>query len=91
MLPDIFVSAGDEFCTFEKHVPAPIFRKSIMLQDMSDAKLTIGATGFYDLFLNGERITNGYLAPFITNPDEVIFYNEYDFFIQTRMYYFMFF
>lgn len=78
MLPDIFVCASKEAPTFTKSIPAPLFRKSFIAKSTKKASLTIGCTGFYDLFLNGERITSGYLMPYICNPDDVIFYNEYD-------------
>lgn len=78
MLPQKFVSAGNDYCTYEKNVPAPIFRKSFRVSNIKNASLVIGATGFYDLYLNGEKITCGYLAPYISNPDDVIFYDSYD-------------
>lgn len=33
--------------------------------------------GFYDLWLNGEKITRGYLAPYISNPDDLVYADEY--------------
>lgn len=79
MFPDIFVCAGEAYASYEKSVPAPIFRKSFIIDSLeSQAELIVGATGFYDLFLNGEKITKGFLAPFISNPDDVIFYDRYD-------------
>ncbi|MBR5554181.1 MAG: family 78 glycoside hydrolase catalytic domain [Clostridia bacterium] len=78
MLSDNFVSAGLKYNSYTDPVPAPIFRKSFRANSSDTAKLTIGATGFYDLFLNGEKITCGFLAPYISNPDEIIFYDEYD-------------
>lgn len=78
MLSDIFVSAGDDFATYTKIVPAPFFRKRFIRNAGGKAVLTIGATGFYDLYLNGKKITDGYLMPYISNPEQIIFYNEYD-------------
>jgi len=34
--------------------------------------------GFYELYLNGENITKGALAPYVSNLDEVVVYDEYD-------------
>ena len=78
MLSDIFVSAGDDFATYTKIVPAPFFRKRFTRNAGGKAVLTIGATGFYDLYLNGKKITDGYLMPYISNPEQIVFYNEYD-------------
>lgn len=78
MLPSKFVSAGESFCTYQKPVPAPIFRKSFVASKADKAEVVIGATGFYDLFLNGKKITDGYLAPYISNSEQVIFFDKYD-------------
>ena len=78
MLSEIFVSAGKDFATYTKAVPAPFFRKSFVRNGKGKAVLTIGATGFYDLYLNGKKITDGYLMPYISNSNQIIFYNEYD-------------
>ena len=78
MLPEKFVCASNECASYEKPVAAPVFRKSFTADSAENAKLTIGCTGFYDLYLNGEKITDGYLKPYISNPEQVIFYNRYD-------------
>lgn len=78
MLPEKFVCANHEAATWTKMVPAPVFRKSFFVGYNDTCTLTIGCTGFYDLFLNGEKVTGGYLMPYIANPDDVIFYNRYD-------------
>ena len=81
MFPDVFVCAGDEaeFSTYEKAVAAPLFRKIFDVCEVKGkASLTIGCTGFYDIFLNGENITDGFLAPFVANSDKTVFYRKYD-------------
>ncbi len=78
MLPKRFVSAGESFSTYQKPVPAPIFRKSFIAKKSDQARIVIGATGFYDLFLNGKKITSGFLVPYISNSDDVVFFDEYD-------------
>ena len=78
MLPEKFVCATNEAATWTKMVPAPVFRKRFLARSADTGSLTIGCTGFYDLFLNGEKITGGYLMPYISNPDDVIFYKQYD-------------
>lgn len=78
MLPDKFVCASDEYSSYTNPVAAPVFRRAFFVNKGYAVSLTIGCTGFYELYLNGLRITDGYLKPYISNPDEVIFYNHYD-------------
>lgn len=33
--------------------------------------------GFYELYINGQRCTKGRLAPYISNPDDLVYYDEY--------------
>lgn len=79
MMQKKFVTAAKKYCTFEEHVPAPLFRKSFLLEQMPDqAPLAVSGLGFYDLFVNGQRITKGLLAPYISNPDDLVYYDCYD-------------
>lgn len=74
-----FIKGTEEFCTFEKHVNAPYLRKSFTLESCpKNAKITITSSGFYQLFINGRDITKGHMAPYITNPDQLLIYDEYD-------------
>lgn len=74
-----FIKATDNFCTYEKHVPSPLFRKEFTLAgNVQSAEITICALGFYDLYINGTKITKGILAPYISNPDDIIYYDNYD-------------
>ncbi len=74
-----FVCAGYVFNTYEKHIPSPYFRKSFSLEDKAEtAKIRICGLGFYDLYINGKKITKGLLAPYISNPDDIIYYDDYD-------------
>ncbi len=74
-----FVCECVEFSTYEKNIPAPIFRKSFMLANEPDtAEILICGLGFYDLFVNGQRITKGYLAPYISNTDHYTYFDRYD-------------
>ncbi len=74
-----FISATKEYCTYTKHVPAPYLRKSFSVnKKIESAKITICGLGFYRLFINGKDITKGLLAPYISNPDDYLYYDEYD-------------
>ena len=74
-----FVAATREVSSYERPQPAPLMRRSFCVDEAVRAvRLTIGAPGFYELTLNGRRITRGHLAPYISNPDHYIYYDEYD-------------
>jgi len=73
-----FVAATREYCTFKSFVHAPMFRKEFELGDIKSAELTICGLGFYELFVNGCRITRGHLSPYISNPDHILYYDRYD-------------
>lgn len=77
-LKDTFIKATEEFNTLEKNVPAYYFRRSYVSSVKRTAKLTIAVCGFYELFWNGERITRGFLSPYISNPNDCVYYDEYD-------------
>ena len=74
-----FIKASREMCDFDRHVPAPYIRKSFMLDmEPERAEITICGLGFYELYINGRNITKGPLAPYISNPDDVCYYDHYD-------------
>jgi len=77
-LKEYFISATSKYCELYNHVNAPYIRKSFELQNFSSAKLYITGLGFYELFVNGKKLTKGKLAPYISNPDQIIYYDEYD-------------
>jgi len=74
-----FVCEDHEKSSYEKHIAAPLFRKSFFVSgDIKSAEILICGLGFYDLFINGKKITKGFLAPYISNPDHIIYYDKYD-------------
>lgn len=73
-----FITATKEYNTLEKSVPAPYIRKSFFCEEQANAKLQIAVCGFYELFINGERKTKGFLAPYVSNTDDYIYYDEYE-------------
>lgn len=75
--PNCFIKATNEFNRPEKFVPAPYFRKAFYLNSASSAHIKIAVCGFYRLFINGRDITKGALAPYISNPDDFVYYDCY--------------
>ncbi len=74
-----FIQRSTEYSTYNKHVSAPYFRKKFKMEKLpSKAELTICGLGFYELYINGTHITKGKMAPYISNPDEVLYYDCYN-------------
>lgn len=74
-----FIKANDLMCDYDNHVPAPYFRKEFDLDFKPDtAEITLCGLGFYELYINGINITKGPLAPYISNPDDICYYDNYD-------------
>ena len=79
MFSDKFIAASQEYCTHKKMIPAPLFRKSFFMEEIPQkAELSICGLGFYKLYLNGSEITKGQFAPFQSNPDELLYYDQYE-------------
>lgn len=73
-----FVSATHEKTTLYKNIPAPYMRRDFILNDLPEkAEITVCGLGFYEIFVNGQKITRGRLSPYIVNPDEVLPYDNY--------------
>ncbi|MCR5485355.1 MAG: glycoside hydrolase family 78 protein [Clostridiales bacterium] len=78
-LPLGFIYAGPEYSTYEKFVNAPYIRRGFELKSAPEkAEVLICGLGFYKLFINGKDITKGALAPYISSPDDIIYYDRYD-------------
>ena len=74
-----FIAATKEYSTLEKRVPAPYLRRTFEVSGaVKAAKLTVCGLGFYELFINGRRLTKGLIAPYVSNPDDILYYDEYD-------------
>lgn len=76
--PNRFYRAIDTFGTYEKFVNAPYIRKVIEINDIKKATVLVSGLGFYDLWINGKKITKGLLAPYISNPDDIVYFDSYD-------------
>ena len=73
-----FIKASNDLCDFDNHVPAPYIRKKFSLDfQPTNAEITICGLGFYELYINGVQVTKGPLAPYISNPDDVCYYDNY--------------
>ena len=78
MLKPDFYGADINPCEMCDHTPAPYFRHEFCMNDIKSAKVLISGLGFYRIFLNGKDITKGFLAPYISNLNHYIYYDEYD-------------
>ena len=75
--PKNFVCAGTKMNSYQCFVPAPYFRRSFVPASAS-ARLRVTGLGFYRLWINGTEITKGLLAPYISNPDDIVYFDDYD-------------
>lgn len=74
-----FIKAIDDYCSYPDVVPAPVLRKTFDVGFKPEkCTLRVCVAGFYELYINGKNITKGLLAPFINNPDHVVYYDDYD-------------
>ncbi len=74
-----FICAGYGYTEYTSFVAAPYFRKTFTVEDAKkECRITVCGLGFYDIFINGKKITKGLLAPYISNPDDIIYYDEYE-------------
>ena len=82
MLKTSFIKATEaynelfDFCG--PHVPAPMIRKVFSAEKADLAKIQIACCGFYRLFLNGQELTKGFLAPYVSNPNDFVYYDCYE-------------
>ena len=78
--PMNFIRNSNEYCTPDKFVPAPYFRRNFQLKDLKIKKATllICGLGFYEVYINGIDITKGHLAPYRSNLDHYIYYDSYE-------------
>ncbi len=75
--PKNFIRATSTYTTLDEHVPAPYFRRTFNCESDVTGNILITACGFYELYINGKHYTKGALAPYISNTDHYIYYDEY--------------
>ena len=74
-----FIQRTKEYATFERYVPAPYFRRTFSAKEkVVTAKLQITGLGFYEVHINGTDITKGFLAPYRSNLNDYVYYDEYE-------------
>ena len=73
-----YIRATAAYNTFEAHVPAYCFRREVTVSDETPATLRVAVCGIYELYLNGERLTKGLLSPYLSNPEDLVYYDEYE-------------
>lgn len=79
MFSEKFISATRKRNRIIDHVPAPYMRKTVEFDAIpEELTVTVCGLGFYDIFVNGQKITKGLLAPYISNPDHICYYDKYD-------------
>lgn len=74
----MFIAKGKEFNTIQSNVNAPLFKCVFDYDFNGKCEIKIAVVGLYRLFLNGKELNNGKFSPYLSNPDEVVFYDVYD-------------
>ena len=68
-----------QWITCEENVPVPWFKKSFHIEKIPDqAMLYISSLGYYELFINGEKVGQEVLAPAVSNFSKRQYYRTYD-------------
>ena len=64
---------------FYKEIPVPLFRKDFLLEDkVESARLYISGLGYFESYMNGERIGEDVLHPGWTQYAKRVLYSTYD-------------
>jgi len=73
-----FIYFNDNYSTFYDRIPAPMFRKTFVVEKpVASCSISIAGVSFYDLYINGKRITKGLLSPYVCTPSSLVYYDEY--------------
>lgn len=77
--PKQFIGASHQYADYDRQVPAPYLRRRFFLtQKPKITNILVSGLGFYRLFVNGQEITKGILAPYISNPDDLVYFDQYE-------------
>jgi len=78
-LKNNFICRTRQYSTAEEHLPMPLFRKSFSVKKgLVKATLYITSLGYYEVHINGEDITKGFMAPYRSCPDHYVYYDTYE-------------
>ena len=66
-----YITATTEFNKIEQPVCAPLFARTFDWSAKT-GRLEISVAGLYRIWVNGKEITKGWLAPYFSNPDQVV-------------------
>lgn len=76
---NLFIKATEKACSFEEYIAAPYLRREFEVGFIPEiAEISICGLGFYMLYINGQEITKGHIAPYISNPDDYCYYDTYE-------------
>lgn len=63
----------------KEYEPAPLFRREFTLEEnFTEARIYVAAAGYYEMYINGNRVGEEYLSPGYTHFDKRILYKTYD-------------
>ncbi|MDX1285265.1 MAG: family 78 glycoside hydrolase catalytic domain, partial [Draconibacterium sp.] len=76
---DFWISFAPETAEYKTTEPAPYFRKEFNVDDeIEAATLKIAGVGYYEFYLNGQKVGDHLLAPAVTRYDKTILFEEFD-------------
>jgi alpha-L-rhamnosidase len=74
-----WVCATQTATDIDNSVPAPLLRKTVSLnKKIVDARVYVSGLGYYELYLNGTKVSDEVLQPPFTRYDRTVMYNTYD-------------
>lgn len=75
----LWISGVESYDSVPPLLPSPYFRKAFKLDaDVQMARLYISGLGYYEAFLNGEKVGHHVLDPAVTRYDKRVKYATYD-------------
>ena len=70
-----WIAAGPETTDFDTTYAAPFFRRAFRVKDgLQQATAYVTAGGYFNFFLNGERVSDRFLDPAVTRYDKTVQY-----------------
>ena len=77
--PQKFIGRTTRYATGKRPVCAPCLRRTFDVPEgTKECRLAICGLGFYRLYINAKDITKGLLSPYLSNPDHLVYCDEYD-------------